>query len=70
MLLNSLFLAISSSIDSLGIGITYGIKNIFSNFATTFIGSSILICIGIGGGIIGVGSIIFPLFISSFQIFF
>lgn len=183
MLLNSLFLAISSSIDSLGIGITYGIKNttisyigkvilfcisffisiislwfgnsiknIFSNFATTFIGSSILICmgificfqalknenknsnypdknctdfsnykqekiysffikclgitikiiknpissdfdhsnsiddkeafflgialsldsfcIGIGGGIIGVGSIIFPLFISSFQLFF
>ncbi len=27
MLLNCLFLAISSSIDSLGIGITYGIKN-------------------------------------------
>ena len=27
MLVNSLFLAISSSIDSLGIGITYGIKN-------------------------------------------
>ena len=27
MFLNSLFLAISSSIDSLGIGITYGIKN-------------------------------------------
>lgn len=27
MLINSLFLAISSSIDSLGIGITYGIKN-------------------------------------------
>ena len=78
MLINSLFLAISSSIDSLGIGITYGIKNttisyigkvilfcisffisilslwfgnsiknIFSNFATTFIGSSILICMGI-----------------------
>lgn len=27
MILNSLFLAISSSIDSLGIGITYGLKN-------------------------------------------
>ena len=27
MLINSLFLSISSSIDSLGIGITYGIKN-------------------------------------------
>ena len=27
MLINSLFLALSSSIDSLGIGITYGIKN-------------------------------------------
>lgn len=27
MLLNSIFLAISSSIDSLGIGITYGVKN-------------------------------------------
>ena len=27
MLLNYLILAISSSIDSLGIGITYGIKN-------------------------------------------
>ena len=27
MLLNTLFLAISSSIDSLGIGVTYGIKN-------------------------------------------
>ena len=27
MFINSLILAISSSIDSLGIGITYGIKN-------------------------------------------
>ena len=27
MVLNYLFLAISSSIDSLGIGLTYGIKN-------------------------------------------
>ena len=27
MLINSIVLAISSSIDSLGIGITYGIKN-------------------------------------------
>lgn len=27
MLLNCIILAISSSIDSLGIGITYGIKN-------------------------------------------
>lgn len=78
MLVNSLFLAISSSIDSLGIGVTYGIKNtkisymgkvvlffisftisilsmwfgnfiknIFSDSLTDFIGSSILIFMGI-----------------------
>lgn len=78
MFINSLFLAISSSIDSLGIGITYGIKkttisyigkvvlfiisfiisvlslwfgnsikNIFSNYVTTFIGSGILILMGL-----------------------
>lgn len=76
-LINSLFLAISSSIDSLGIGVTYGvkntkisyigkvvlffisfiisilsiwfgnvIKNIFSDYLTTFIGSGILIFMG------------------------
>lgn len=178
MLISSLFLAISSSIDSLGIGITYGIKNttisyfgkvvlfsisflvaiislwfgssiknIFSSFITNLIGSSILIfmglfiffqslkkeskipnyniskcnneekiysffinflgitikiiknptlsdfdcsnsidakealflgialsldsfCIGIGGSIIGMGSMTFPLFIASFQLIF
>lgn len=32
MLINSLLLAISSSIDSLGIGITYGIRNIKISF--------------------------------------
>lgn len=78
MLLNSLILAFSSSIDSLGIGITYGIKNtkislmgkvvlfvisflisilsiwfgdliknIFSSFATKLIGNIILIAMGI-----------------------
>lgn len=78
MLLNSLILAISSSIDSLGIGITYGIKNtkisymakvilfaisfsisilsiwfgnvikdIFPIYITKFIGSFILILMGI-----------------------
>jgi putative sporulation protein YtaF len=78
MLINSLILALSSSIDSLGIGITYGIKNtkisyigkfvlfiisfsisllsvwfgdiiknIFSDFATKFIGNVILIGMGI-----------------------
>ncbi len=76
-MINSLFLAISSSIDSLGIGVTYGvkntkisyigkvvlffisfiisilsiwfgnvIKNIFSDYLTTFIGSGILISMG------------------------
>ncbi len=78
MLINSLFLALSSSIDSLGIGITYGIKNtkisyigkvvlfaisfsisilsvwfgdviknIFSDFTTKLIGSVILVGMGI-----------------------
>ncbi len=78
MLLSSIFLAISSSIDSLGIGITYGIKNtkisyisnvilfgisfiisiismwfgdmiksLFSDLLIKFIGSSILILIGL-----------------------
>lgn len=176
-MVNSIFLAISSSIDSLGIGITYGIKNtkisssgrlvlfiisfaisilsiwigkfikdIFSDYFTNLIGSLILIfmglfiffqsvkknktsfnktfdenneekiysffinflgitiniiknptstdlddsnsidskealflglalsldsfCIGIGGSIIGINSILFPLLISSFQLIF
>lgn len=78
MLINALFLSISSSMDSLGIGITYGIKNtkisymgkivlffisftisilsiwfgnslksIFSDSSTNLIGSSILIFMGI-----------------------
>ena len=78
MLLNCLFLAISSSIDSLGIGITYGIKNtkitmgaksilffisfiisiisiyfgnllkyIFPNFLIHYLGSSLLILMGL-----------------------
>lgn len=78
MLINSIILAISSSIDSLGIGITYGIKNtkisaigkiilfcisflialtavwfgdiiknVFSEFVTKLIGSTILMCMGI-----------------------
>lgn len=78
MLINSLFLALSSSVDSLGIGITYGIKNtkisymgklvlfvisfsisvlsvwfgdmiknIFSDFATKLIGGIILIGMGL-----------------------
>ena len=77
MLINSLILALSSSIDSLGIGITYGIKNtkisymgkvvlfaisfsisilsvwfgdviknIFSDFATKLMGNIILIAMG------------------------
>ena len=77
MLINSLILALSSSIDSLGIGITYGIKNtrisymgkvvllvisfsisilsvwfgdviknVFSEFATKLIGNIILIAMG------------------------
>lgn len=174
MLLSSLILAFSSSIDSLGIGITYGIKNtkisfmgkvvlfvisflisvlsvwfgdliknIFSSFATKLIGNIILItmgvfvcfqaiskneikktvyekdekiysffidflgitikiiknptssdldssnsidskealflgvalsldcfCIGVGGSIIGISSLLFPLFISIFQLVF
>ncbi len=37
MLINCIFLAISSSIDSLGIGITYGIRNIKISFASKFI---------------------------------
>ena len=78
MLINSLILAISSSIDSLGIGITYGVKNtkissigkavlflisfvisitsiwcasilknILPVFLTKYIGSFILVCMGI-----------------------
>lgn len=78
MLISSLVLALSSSIDSLGIGITYGIKNtkisrigkivlfvisfsisvlsvwfgdviknIFSDFATKLIGNTILIAMGV-----------------------
>lgn len=78
MLINSILLALSSSIDSLGIGITYGIKNtkissmgkvvlfvisftisvlsvwfgdilknIFSDFVTKLIGSIILIIMGL-----------------------
>lgn len=37
MLLNSLILAISSSIDSLGVGISYGIKNIKLSFRSKII---------------------------------
>lgn len=37
MFINSLFLAISSSIDSLGIGITYGIKNTKISFSAKFV---------------------------------
>ena len=37
MLLNSFILAVSSSIDSLGIGITYGIKNMKISFFSKFI---------------------------------
>lgn len=146
MIINSLILAVSSSIDSLGIGITYGIKNtkisllarfilfilsfiisiisiwfgdilknLFSESLIKFIGSTILIlmgvficfqalnnkqndntfdfnnsntiepkealflglalsldsfCIGTCGSIIGVHSILFPIFISAFQLFF
>ena len=78
MLISSIILAISSSIDSLGIGITYGIKNttisytgkvilflfslfatilslwfaniiknIFPEFLTRFIGSFVLILMGL-----------------------
>lgn len=53
MLLSSFILAISSSIDSLGIGITYGIKNIKIScfgkiilFAISFLVSSFSICFG------------------------
>lgn len=146
MIINSLVLAISSSIDSLGIGITYGIKNtkispiakfilfilsftisiisiwfgdilknIFSKSLIKFVGSTILIlmglficfqalnnkqndntfdfnnsntiepkealflglalsldsfCIGTCGSIIGVHSVLFPIFISTFQLLF
>ena len=37
MFINSLFLAISSSIDSLGIGITYGIKGTKISYIANFI---------------------------------
>ena len=144
MLINSLVLSLSSSIDSLGIGITYGIKNtkisiwakivlfvisftisalsvwfgniiktIFPNFVTKLLGNIILIvmgifvfyqaiqkdemnfdldfsnsidgrealflgfalsldcfCIGSCGSILGVNPILFPLFISVFQLVF
>ena len=61
-MVNSILLAISSSIDSLGIGVTYGIKNtktyisiffgniiqyILPNSFTNFLGCFILICMGI-----------------------
>ena len=138
MLINIIFLAISSSIDSLGIGIAYGIKNtkisyigkiilflvsfvisllsinfglfiknIFTEVLANTIGSLIFIfmgilicfqvstdfdhsnsiepkealflglalsldsfCIGIGGSFIGINSILFPIFIASFQFIF
>lgn len=138
MLINTLFLAISSSIDSLGIGVTYGIKNtkisyigktilllvsfaisllsinfgnliknILTDILANTIGSLIFIligilvcfqvspdfdnsnsidpkealflglalsldsfCIGIGGSFIGINSILFPIFIASFQFIF
>ena len=53
MLINSLFLAISSSVDSLGIGITYGIKNTKISYIgkivlllISFIVSILSICFG------------------------
>ena len=67
MLLNSFILAISTSIDSLGIGITYGIKNIKIScfgkiilFAISFLVSSI--SIWFGNFLIA----IFPTFLSHF----
>lgn len=138
MLITTFFLAISSSIDSLGIGITYGIKNtkisyigkiilflvsfaisllsinfgnllknVLTDAIANTIGSLIFIilgllicfqispdfdhsnsidpkealllglalsldsfCIGIGGSFIGINSILFPIFIASFQFIF
>lgn len=66
MLINSLFLAISSSIDSLGIGITYGIKNT----KISYIGKIILFIISFLVSIISIwfgNSIIsiFPTFLSA-----
>ena len=66
MLINSLVLAISSSIDSLGIGITYGIKNT----KISFVGKIILFAISFLVSIISIwfgNSLvsIFPTFLSS-----
>ena len=53
MLINIIFLAISSSIDSLGIGITYGIKNTRISymakivlFVISFLISFLSVCFG------------------------
>jgi len=66
MLINSLILAISSSIDSLGIGITYGIKNT----KISYIGKFILFCISFFISIISIWfgnslTNIFPDFLSA-----
>ena len=47
MFINSLFLAISSSIDSLGIGITYGVKNTRISSQAKFILFLLSFCISL-----------------------
>ena len=47
MLFNSIILAISSSIDSLGIGITYGIKNTKITYSSKLILFAISFCVSI-----------------------
>ena len=47
MFVNSLLLAISSSIDSLGIGITYGIKNTRISHQSKFILFLLSFCISL-----------------------
>ena len=75
MLINSLILAISSSIDSLGIGITYGIKNTRISymakvvlFAISFIIS--IISIWFGTFLKNILSISFTKYIGSFILIF
>lgn len=59
MFINSLLLAVASSIDSLGIGITYGLKNTKISFWGTFI----LFCISFG---VSVFSLLLGSFIKNF----
>ena len=59
MFINSLLLAVASSIDSLGIGITYGLKNTKISFWSTFI----LFCISFG---ISIFSLLLGNFIKKF----